>query len=194
MKKNNTYRLVVTALFIAIAIVLSVVTPFESLFVYGGGVTLFSQVPIIALSFIFGPAWGLVAGFIFSLFQLMFGLSNLAYAKTISAYLAIMFIDYILPFTMLGIAGIFKNSFKNRNLSMAFGATMVSLFRFLCHFLTGITVWKQYADGNTLKAILTYSFAYNVGYMVPETIITVIGILALNKLLFPRLNEDGTLK
>ena len=43
-KPNTTYKIVVTAIMIALATILNEVTSFESPFLMGGGVTVFSQV------------------------------------------------------------------------------------------------------------------------------------------------------
>ena len=91
MKNNKTYRLVVTAMLIAIATVLNEFAVVQ--LPYGGGVTIFSQVPIIALGYIFGPAWGLLSGFVMSLIQLLFGLPHLSIAKTFSSYFMLVFLN-----------------------------------------------------------------------------------------------------
>ena len=192
MKKNSTYKLVVTAMLVAIATVLNelAVVPLP----YGGGVTIFSQVPVVALSWIFGPLWGLLSGFLMSLFQLLFGLANLSYVKGFSAYLIVILFDYILPYTLLGLGGILKDKIKNSYLSLSLGTLLVCMLRLLCHFVSGVTVWADYTNGNDFGAVAIFSITYNASYMIPETIITIIGILALNKLLFPRLDKNGALK
>lgn len=179
---------------IAIATVLNEFATFESPFLHGGGVTVFSQVPIIALSYIFGVRWGIISGFTMSVIQLMFGLSNLAYVQDIDGYLILILADYILPYTLLGLGGIFKEKIKNQDASLTLGTVSVCLIRFVCHFVSGVTIWGDWTQQNAMSAVFGYSLAYNAGYMIPETIITVIGILALNKFLFPRLNKDGTLR
>ncbi len=192
MKNSKTYRLVVTAMLIAIATVLNQFAVVQ--LPVGGGVTIFSQVPIIALGVIFGPSWGLFSGFVFSLFQILFGLSNFSYVKGALSFVVLVLFDYVIPYTFLGFGDIFKGSFKNRSVELTLGTILVCFVRFLCHFISGATIWADWANGNSLDAILIYSLTYNGSYMLPETIITVIGILALNKFLFPRLDENGVLK
>lgn len=194
MKKNTTYRLVVSAILIALATILNEVATFESPFLQGGGVTIFSQVPVIALGYIFGVPWGLASGFVFSCIQILFGLGNFAYVKGFGAYLILVVFDYVLPYTLLGLGGIFKNKIKNQYAALSIGTVMVCVIRFLCHFISGATIWADWTDGAAMGPILAYSATYNAGYMIPETIITVIGILALLKFFFPRLDENGMLK
>ncbi len=179
---------------IALATVLNQFASFDLPFLMGGGITIFSQVPIIALGYIFGVRWGLISGFTMSLLQLMFGFSNFSYVKGMAAYIILALLDYLVPYTLLGLGGMFKGRFKSSYVDLTVGTVMVCLIRYICHFLSGITVWADYTDGNAIKAIITYSLSYNAGYMVPETIVTVIGILALNKFLFPKLDDKGMLK
>ncbi len=192
MRSNKTYKLVVAAMLIAIATILNEFAVVH--LPYGGGVTIFSQVPIIAISWVFGPLWGLLSGFVMSLFQLLFGLSNLSYVKGFESYIILILCDYLLPYTTLGVAGIFKNKFKNSYLELIVGTLFVCFDRLLYHFISGITVWADYTNGNDMGAVMTYSLTYNAGYMIPETIVTIIGILALNRFLFPRLDSNGVLK
>lgn len=192
--KHRTYKLVMAALMVAIATVLNEFAKFDSPFLHGGSVTVFSQVPIISMGYIFGPAWGLATGFTFSLLQVVFGLSSFSYVKGIVAYIVLALFDYIVPYTLLGLGGIFKGKFKNTSLELTAGTLMVCVIRFLCHFGTGITIWGEWTEGKAVKEVLAYSLSYNAGYMIPETIITLVGILALGKFLFPHLDEDGMLK
>lgn len=192
MKSNKTYRLVVTAMLIAIATVLNEFAVVQ--LPYGGGVTIFSQVPIIALGYIFGPAWGLLSGFVMSLIQLLFGLPHLSITKTFSAYLIFAFFDYIFAYTALGLGGVFKGKFKSSYIDLSVGTVLVCMLRLLCHFVSGVTIWSEYANSDAVGAIVAYSITYNAGYMIPEMIITIIGILALNKFLFPRLDKNGVIK
>lgn len=192
--KNRTYKLVMAALMVAIATVLNEFAKFDSPFLMGGGVTVFSQVPIISMGYIFGPGWGLATGFTFSLLQIIFGLSNFSYVKGIGAYIILALFDYVVPYTLLGLGGIFKGKFKNMSLELTVGTLMVCVIRFLCHFLTGVTIWGQWSEGKAAKEVFSYSLSYNAGYMIPETIITLIGILALGKFVFTKLDSNGMLK
>ena len=72
----------------------------------------------------------------------------------------------------MGLAGIFRNKIKNEPLSLAVGSVFASILRYLCHFISGVTIWQAYADE---KGVLLYSLTYNGSYMIPEMIITAIG-------------------
>ncbi len=60
---------------------------------------------------------------------------------------------------------------------------MVCAIRYISHFISGATIWTEYAPDTAIKAVLAYSASYNATYMIPETVISVIGICAVIALL-----------
>lgn len=164
------------AIMVSLSCVLSVVTIFNM--PQGGGITAFCQVPIIVASYRHGLKWGAFSGFVLSIFQLISGLANFTYVKTIPAYIAVVLLDYIVAFTILGFGGMFRKKIKNQAVSIGLGAGIVSLLRLICHFLSGVTVWADYAEG--WKNVWIYSLAYNGSYMGVETLITVLGVVLLS--------------
>ena len=176
-KKDKTRRLAESALMIALATILAEIAVFKLPF--GGSVTLFSQLPIVILSYRYGVKWGLVTGFTMSLLQMVFGAANFSYVSGISAYLILAFADYIVAFTALGFGGLFKNKVKKQALALALGGAVTSLIRYICHIISGVTIWKEYAgDMNVWE----YSVTYNGSYMIPELIITVVGAVIVGSI------------
>lgn len=175
---NRTFQLVFSAVMVGLATVLSVIPVMQLPF--GGSVTLFSQVPIIAVSWILGVPWGLASGFAYAVLQILVGgIGNFSYVQGILAYIILVFADYLVPFTFLGFGGMFKRVIKNQYAAAATGTLLVCVVRFISHFISGATIWTEYAPDTAIKAVLAYSASYNASYMIPETIITVIGILAV---------------
>ena len=170
-KNQNIRRLAETAIMLALATILSEIPVIE--FPFGGSVTIFSQVPMVVVAYRYGLKWGVLSGLCMGVIQMLFGLGNFAYVSGIVAYLILIFADYILAFGALGLSGMFKNKVKNQALAISFGAIVVSIIRFVCHFVSGVTIWADYADG--FASVWKYSLTYNAGYMVPELIVTVIG-------------------
>ena len=83
-------------------------------------------------------------------------------------------LDYILAFTVLGLAGIAHNkSEKWMYLSIPFAALM----RALCAFLAGLmwvadTPVSELVIGNwQFSTPVTYSLVYNGAYLIPDTLI-----------------------
>jgi len=109
------------------------------------------------------------------------GFVNFSYVNTVWAYIAVAMLDYLVAFTVLGFGGMFRNKIKNQALGIGLGAGIVSFARLVCHFLSGVTVWADYADG--WQNVWIYSLAYNGSYMGIETAITVLGVVLLSAVL-----------
>lgn len=179
-KKQKTIRLVETAIMIALSTILAEFTVIK--FPYGGSVTIFSQVPMVVISYRYGVKWGLFAGLSMGIIQMLFGMENFSYVSGLPAYLVLILADYIIAFGSLGLGGMFRNIFgkngvKGSIISLTLGGAVVSVIRFLCHFISGVTIWGDYSGG--AKSVWMYSLTYNAGYMIPELIITVIGCVAI---------------
>ena len=141
MKKQSTVRLVESALLIAIAAVLELISKALGLELpFGGTITLASMFPIVLIAYKYGTKWGLLSGFTYSLVQMLLG------AKTVSAMflpgddqmvlwqaICICLLDYVLAYTLLGLGGIFKGKFKKPAAELALGAFVALLLRYLVH-------------------------------------------------------------
>lgn len=169
MKKS--LRLTETAIMIALAFILSMLKIIDMPF--GGSVTAFSMLPVIIIAYRYGTAWGLLSGLVASILQMLMGLQNLTYATSAWAGIAIVMLDYIVAFAVMGLGGIFKGKIKDQGLALAAGALVVCVLRYLCHVISGCTVWAGVSiptsDG------LLYSLVYNCAYMVPEALLTIVG-------------------
>ncbi len=148
-------------------------------YAYGGGFSIFAQVPIVSYSYRRGIKNGVAASLVLSVFQLLTGLKNFAWVSGIGAYLIVALADYIVAFGCLGLGGMFKGKFKNPTAELALGSVVVCLIRFVCHYISGVTIWTDYCPADMVVPV--YSLLYNGSYMLIETIITVIGAVALSK-------------
>lgn len=178
---NTTKKLTETAIMLALAVLLSYVTVFQA--PMGGSITAFSQVPIVIIGYRYGFKWGAGTGVIYGVLEMLLqGLGNFAYVKGFVAYLILILADYVVAFACLGIGGaLFRKVIKNQTLALALGGAAASLLRFVCHFISGVTIWGEYADG--WKSVWAYSFGYNGYYMLFEGILTVIGVVVLSLVL-----------
>lgn len=180
-KFTHTHALAESAIMVALSIALFAVS--DSLpwpFLYGGGFSLFGQVPIILISYRHGLKYGLSASTVLALFEMMMGFKNFSYVTGLAAYLIVALADYIVAFGCLGFGGMFRGKFGGKQTAeIVAGGLVVCFIRFLCHFISGITVWQGYCPEGQLVAV--YSFLYNGSYMLIETIITVIGLIAIIK-------------
>ncbi len=167
--------LVESAVMIALATILSVFCVYKLPF--GGSVTLLSQLPIILISYRHGIKHGLIAGVVMGVLQMLLGAQNFSYVTGIAAMIILAFSDYLAAFGSLGLGGIFRKRFDRPVLELALGSVAVSLMRYLCHIISGVTIWSGYAPEN--QTVLYYSVTYNGLYMLPELIITAAGAAAI---------------
>ncbi len=92
--------------------------------------------------------------------------------------------DYLLAFTVLGIAGIFR---KRGFVGMMLGTALALFLRFVCHFISGWALWTNLESfeffGISFSAgqPVLYSLLYNGSYMFPEMIFTMIAAPAIYK-------------
>ena len=180
---SKTRTLVECALMIALGTVLANIKIYS--LPNGGSITLFSMLPFIMISFRHGAKWGLFTGFVNSLLQMLLGF----YAPPAPGFLPLVgtiLLDYVLAFTVLGLACVFAKPFHNRLVGVGVGTAVVCFLRFLCSFFSGVLIWGNLSDG--LPA-WTYSLTYNGSYMLPETIMTTVAAVLICKVA-PQLFAD----
>lgn len=154
-------------LFVALANALYIVSKFYFPFLHmpqGGSVTLASMVPLVWFALRRGLRWGVEAG-------VVYGLVHMVMFPDIVHPIQIL-LDYPMAFGALGLAGAFRNR-------PVIGVGAAILGRYICHFISGVVYWGQYAwEGWNVYA---YSAAYNATYLVPEFIVSAIIIFILLK-------------
>ncbi len=176
--KFNLKKLAVSAIFIALSTVLSELIPSISL-PFGGSITILSMVPVCLIGIMFGVEWGVLANLAYGGIQFFFGMSNVTYAAGVAGIvgaLAVLLFDYIIAYGVLGLSGIFNKTINNKALAAVFGVLLVCILRYICHFITGVTVWREIAD---LWGAIWYSITYNATYMIPEMITTPLAVFLL---------------
>ena len=196
MRQSSTriFNLVLGGIMVALGTVLSFIKPFD--LPYGGSITLCSMLPIMFYGYRCGPEWGLAAGFVFSVLQLLFGLDDL---KGISALMVVgsILLDYLLAFTVLGLAGMFRGKIRNNAAAFTLGCLVTGLLRYVCSFLSGWLLWAQFMTVTDMQDFIAnfvpglagasgtglaifYSLVYNGSYMIPEIVLTcVVGFLLM---------------
>ncbi len=183
MKKSlgKTQVLAESAIMVALSIAIFLVSdllPWP--FLYGGGFTLFGQVPIIIVSYRHGIKNGVAASSVLAMFEMIMGYKNFVHVTGLAAYLTVAVVDYIIAFGCLGLGGMFKGKFGGKQTAeLAFGGAVVCIIRFICHYICGVTIWKSYCPEG--MAVELYSLFYNGSYMLIEFILTVIGLIAVGK-------------
>lgn len=172
MKKNTPLRaLCEGAVMVAIAQILSYIKLWEM--PWGGSVVL-AMVPIILFAVRWGLGHGLLAGFAFGILQFMFdGGFAIGWQSIVG--------DYLLAFTVLGLAGLCRG----KKGGIFTGAVIGGVARFLVHYVVGATVWAEYMPeaffGMSMTSPWVYSLLYNIAYMGPNIIITLVVFALLYK-------------
>ena len=187
MKKNTTKMLVEGAMMLALAIVLSLLTPFQKILPFGGSITLVSMLPICIFSIKYGVGKGLGVSVLFAVFQFAQGTIKdglFGWGLTPGMLITCILLDYFLAYTVLGFAGFAR---KKGLAGWITGVVIALTMRFLCHFLSGVYVfgstgkiWEQLDFVAENKYV--YSLMYNGAYMLPEIILTVLVTVILFKI------------
>ncbi len=195
-------RLTVSAMMIALATVINFVCmliPFLNL-PFGGGFTIGSMLPIVLIAYLYGIPWGAVSALVYSVIQLLFGLTSVViplFTPTDESYMGIAsailicLIDYILAYTVLCIGGVFRKSGFSNAKALCLGSILALAARYVCHIFSGAIfygLWAEWFFGQEgfplgqyilshisgWQLSLLYSIVYNGLYMIPEIVITAI--------------------
>lgn len=174
--KKNTQRMVTTAVMLGLAAALSMVKIWQM--PLGGSVTLLSMLPIAMLSIEYGTRWGFISAFIYALIQMALDFGSLmSWGLTPLIFAGAIIFDYLLAFTAIGCAGIFR---KKGLVGICTGIGMGMLLRFVCHFTSGTVLFASWCPQGWNAAL--YSIVYNGTFMLPEMIFTMAASSVLFKM------------
>jgi len=214
-KSIKVERLTTSAVMLALATALAMicaVLPFLNL-PFGGGYTIASMLPIVVVSYMYGVKWGFFTAGAYSVIQIVMDL-YLGKGSTIMALftpnsddfmgygvaIAILIIDYLVAYTLLGFGGIFRNKIKNKMLALVLGTVLALSLRYIAHIISGYIFYGAWAEWfftqdnfysigswilNTFSGkglSLMYSIFYNGLYMVPEIVITAVAAIGVSKI------------
>ena len=180
-QSTKTKRMVLTALLISLATVLSLIKVWKM--PLGGSVTLLSMLPIAMLSIEYGVKWGLSSAFLYSIVQLCLDFGEvLSWGLTPVILIGTIIFDYVLAYTALGISGAFRSKGIK---GICIGIFIALLIRFVSHFISGTILFANWCPEGWNTAL--YSICYNGAYMLPEVIFTMIGASVMFKL--PQINR-----
>ena len=185
MKSKKVRVLVECAVLVALATALSLVKIIKM--PLGGSVTLISMLPICVIAIRHGLKSGLLSSFVYSLFQLMLGITLdglLGWGLTPWMLIGCIFFDYILAYTVLGIAGLFR---KHGEGGAYIGITLALVARFVSHLISGYVIFKNLEQWELFGSVfenrpLLYSVCYNGFYMLPELAITLVVVVILMRI------------
>ena len=176
VKKQNIKALTETAILTAMTVVLSFIkiVPLP----LGGSVTLFSMLPLCVLSVRRGVKWGLSGGIVYAVIKLMLNLGEIiSWGLTPAALIGCMLFDYLIAFTVIGLAGCLRTHGRAGIL----GGTAFALFlRFCSHLISGVFIFDAWVPEGWANPFV-YSVAYNGAFMLPELLMVVLALFFLTK-------------
>jgi len=151
------------AMCIALAFATGLIRLFS--FPFGGSITLCSMLFLVLPGWFFGFPCGLLCG-------LVYGLLSFAFAPYYVSLLQFLF-DYILSFSIMGIAGLFrynKTGLLTGYIIAVLGRWIMASIAGLIWVSIGSVAWEGWAP-------LPYTMAYNGAYIFTEAAITVLLLL-----------------
>ena len=158
--------------------------PYNNILFPAGGTITVGMLPLVYYAYRHGAVRGIGAGVVFSALQMMMGW----YAPPAGTWWAVVLcvlLDYVVAFTVLGLAPLFARPFGGHRLvGYGVGAFAVCVLRYVSSVLSGGILWGTYAPEGMNPWI--YSLGYNAGYMIPNAILTAVLAVVLCRLLDPR--------
>lgn len=150
------------AIMVALAQVLSYLKLME---LPNGGSLTPAMFPVLFFALRWGLWRGLGAGFVFGVLQLIF---DGAYAWGWQS----MLLDYLIAFTPLGLAGLFRG----KAWGIFPGTVLGCAARFAVHYISGVTIYRIVAPTEipglgVYDNPALYSLVYNGSYMLPNTLL-----------------------
>jgi thiamine transporter len=161
----------------------------------------------------YGTRWGLFTAGCYSVIQIILSLTQGASGTVMalfipesddfmgySAAVAIIVIDYLIAYTVLGFGGIFRGRIKSKTGALVLGVVVSLSLRYLAHIVSGYIFYGAWAEwfftqegfykigGFILDAFsgralsIVYSVFYNGLFMIPEIIITAVAAVAVSRL------------
>ena len=176
MKNTKLQKLCVCAIMIALSTVLSLVKIWTM--PLGGSLTLLSMLPVCFISIYYGLGAGFASAFVYSLIQLALDIpAAMSWGMDARMWAGCVAFDYIIAFTVLGIAGIFR---KKGYGGIIAGTVLACVLRFISHVISGtifFDIWMPEGWNNPF----IYAICYNGAFMLPEVILTSIGAFFVYK-------------
>ena len=156
------------AVCIALAEILSFIPLYKM--PWGGSVDL-AMLPIILYCVRWGFGAGMVASFAHAVLQMLFeGGIAIGWQSIIG--------DFIVAYSVLGLAGLFKGNFF-------LGTVVACVARFLVHYVVGATIWAEYMPETFFNMTMTtpwiYSALYNAAYMLVDMLLILLVGFLLSK-------------
>ena len=166
---KKLYPMIECAIMVALATVLSLIKLYK--LHLGGSITLLSMLPVCIFSIRWGIGWGSVCGLLYAVIQLFLDLAEvLTWGLTPAALIGCILFDYLVAFTVIGLAGIFRKAGKGGCIG---GIALALFLRFVSHLISGTLIFGAWMPEGWANPFV-YAVAYNGSFMLPELIATAV--------------------
>ena len=168
-KRFNVRMLTEGGMMIALSVLLSHIKVYT--LPNGGSVTAGSMIPLMIFAIRWGIGPGIIVGATYGILDFIL--------KPYFYHPLQFILDYPLAFGLLGLAGLgYLSNKDNGYTKLALGVTFGIAGRMLSHTLSGVVFFAEYAgDQNPW----IYSIGYNMTYLVPELIISLLVLILIWK-------------
>ena len=178
MRNKNVQFVVEIAIYSAIALVLDFLASLYSKVIWpmSGSISI-AMIPIFITAYKYGLKGGLLTGLITGSLQILWAGGGTVHPVQI-------ILEYPVAYMLVGVAGIFKSAVnKNQGAGKLFylslGGIIGGGLRLIIHIIAGIIYFKAYTpDGLN---VIGWSVIYNMGYMIPSIIISIVCVIILQK-------------
>ena len=192
-KPFDTKCIAIAGVCVSLSFALSYIKLFE--LPYGGSITLFSMLPVMLFSYIYGIKKGLIVGVLYGILQ--------AIQDPFIVHPAQFLLDYPVAFAMLGYAGSIKNvnSLNSKpRLKFTLSAIIAGFLRWISHVFSGVFAFGAYAldavgksegifsvlapANNPTANFWIYSTVYNTYVFIDLILVIVAGVLLFSSKAF----------
>lgn len=171
---RRTQVLTEIAVLIALAVVIELAFSFLPKLPQGGRISI-AMLPLFIIAWRHGLKWGIIGGAVYGVLNLML--------DGVLWHWASFFLDYTIAFGVLGFAFIAKKIIGDTPLGFGVGIVIGSTLRFISHFISGFLIFGGYASDAGFDSIYIYSLSYNITYVLPSMIFTlIIGLIIFKPL------------
>ncbi|MGL4654410.1 MAG: energy-coupled thiamine transporter ThiT [Sarcina sp.] len=163
-KKPSLKKMIIIALFAAMAFILSFIKMFE--LPQGGSINLLPFVPIMLISIFYGITEGMTCGLIYGVLSLITGGHIIGIAEAL--------MDYILASVTLGLAGIVG---RDKKPQILIGSIIAVFLSVLSNIISGVYFYGMYAPPE--MNLWWYSIVYNLSSVGIVGILSIVVIMIL---------------
>ena len=156
---QKTKRLTVSAIMLATAVILAVLSAPIPPLPFGGSFTVASMLPIVLIAYMYGTKWGLFSAFTYSILQIILDLLGGRTGSMLLGYflptsedfmgigvaIGILILDYFVAYTALGLGGVLRNK-MHKVPAIILGVLIALGARYAVHIVSGYLFFGTWAE------------------------------------------------